>query len=75
MTRANATICDACAEVAAQPSCIEPHQHMQVLRELAKQYPSGGYDTLYRCLKCDTVWAYHTDKWGSICGFKLVSGT
>lgn len=72
MARANPTICAACAEVATQPSSVEPHRHMEVLHERTKRYPGGGYDTLYKCRKCATVWAYHTDKWGSICGFKLV---
>lgn len=63
-------ICAACAEVATFPGHNEPHKHMQIQGQ--KACPDGGYDTVYHCIECDTVWICHTDKWGSNIGFKLV---
>jgi len=62
-------ICAACAEVAMFRGHIEPHRYMRIQNQQACR--TGGYDTFYHCLECDTTWICHTDQWGFNGGFKL----
>lgn len=72
MPQTGLQICAACAEVAIMPGHNEPHRHMQIVDQKCAR--DNGYDTVYRCMECDTLWICHTDKWGFNGAFMLKSG-
>jgi len=62
-------ICASCAEVGTFPGSTEPHEYMCLQEQ--RNCLQGRFDTVFRCIGCDTVWIRHTDKWGCSGGFKL----
>ncbi len=64
------TLCAQCQNLIVSLQPAVPHEFMQPLTQL-DDVGKHGYEMLFRCKACDTLWLYQEDKWQTNIGFKL----
>jgi hypothetical protein len=68
------TLCAQCQTLIISLQPCAPHKLMQPITQL-DDVGRHGYEMLFRCKACDTLWLYQEDKWQTHLGFKLWPGS